>query len=92
MPEMPRAAFAVFRARVLYLEIGKLRPIDSRLLKSCIEIFRRRLEGLPQYQPTVNPVSRVPVHGQTILTLCITKVHKYVSKSIDLTSIDSEAG
>src|SRR6266852_4862591 len=71
-----------------YPEVG---IVDSRLLKSRIEIFRGRPKGLPQYQPTVNRVSRVLVHDQTILTLCITNVHKNVSKSIELTSIDSEA-
>jgi hypothetical protein len=48
------------------------------------------LEGLPQYQPTVNRVSRVLVHDETILTLCVTNVHKNVSISIDFASIDTE--
>jgi hypothetical protein len=54
-----------------------------------LEIFRRRLESLPQYQPTVNRVSRVPVHDETILTLCATNVHKNVFISIRFTSIDT---
>src|SRR6266481_8343431 len=70
-----------------YAEVG---IIDSRLLESGIEIFRGRLEGLPQYQPTVNRVSRVLVHNETIQTLCVTNVHKNVSISIDCASIDTE--
>src|SRR4029077_7154991 len=70
-----------------YPEVG---IVDSRLLKTCIKIFRSRTKGLPQYQPTVNRVSRVLVHDETILTFCITNVHNNVSKSIDLASIDSE--
>src|SRR6266852_2940230 len=62
--------------------------VDSRLLKSRIKIFRGRLKGLSQYQPTVNRVSRVLVHDETIVPLCITDVHKNVSISIDLASID----
>ena len=56
-----------------YPEVG---IIDSRLLKTCIQIFRSRLEGLPQYQPTVNRVWSLIVHDKTILTLCITNVYK----------------
>src|SRR6266853_3590555 len=67
-----------------YAEVG---IVDSRLLKSCIEIFRRRLEGLPQYQPTVTRVPRVLAHDETILTLCVTNVQKNVSISIDFSSI-----
>src|SRR5882762_7078740 len=69
-----------------YAEVG---IIDSRLLESGIEIFRGRLEVLPQYQPTVNRVSRVLVHDETILTLCVTNVHKNASISIDFASIDT---
>jgi hypothetical protein len=49
------------------------------------------VEGLPPYQPTVNWVSRVLVHDETILTFRITDVQKNVSISIDFASIDSEA-
>src|SRR5216684_9017020 len=41
--------------------------VDSRLLKSRIKIFRGRPKGLPQHQPTVNRVSRVLVHDETIV-------------------------
>src|SRR5882757_10668815 len=68
-----------------YPEVG---IIDSRLLKTCIQIFRSRLEGLPQYQPTVNQVWRLIVHDKTILTLCITNVYKNESVSIGLASMD----
>src|SRR5713226_80724 len=70
-----------------YPEVG---IVDSRLLKSRIKIFRGRPKGLPQYQPTVNRVSRVLGHEQTILTFRITNVQHNVSLSIDLASIDSE--
>src|SRR6266478_122897 len=69
-----------------YPEVG---IVDSRLLKSRIKIFRGRPKGLPQYQPTVNRVSRVLVHVETIVPLCITDVQHNVSISIDLASIDS---
>jgi hypothetical protein len=65
--------------RFKYPEVG---IVDSRLLKSCIKIFRGRLKGLHQYQPTVNRVSRVLVHDETILLFYITDVHKNVSISI----------
>src|SRR5216684_5264135 len=68
-----------------YAEVG---IVDPRLLKSRIKIFRRRPKGLSQYQPTVNRVSRVLVHDETIVPFCITDVHKNVSISIDLASID----
>ena len=58
-----------------------------RLLKSRIEIFRRRVEGLPPYQPTVNRVSRVLIHSETIFALCITNVYRNISMSIDLALI-----
>src|ERR1700730_5733937 len=69
-----------------YPEVG---IVDSRLLKTCMQIFRSRLEGLPQYQPTANRVSRVLVHDETILTFRITDVQKNVSISIESASIDS---
>src|SRR3984957_14458581 len=50
--------------RFQYPEVGF---VDSRFLKSRIKIFRGRPEGLPQYQPAVDRVSRVLVHDQTIL-------------------------
>ncbi len=56
-----------------YPEVG---IVDSRLLKSRIKVFRGRPKGLPQYQPTVNRVSRVLVHGETIFTFRITDVQK----------------
>src|SRR5229473_8420280 len=59
-----------------YPEVG---IVDSRLLKSRIKIFRGRLKGLPQYQPTVNRGSRVLVHDETILPFCITDVQNNVS-------------
>src|SRR6266852_1868305 len=68
-----------------YPEVG---IVDSRLLKSRIKIFRGRLKGLPQYQPTVNRVSRVLVHDETIVPFCLTDVQKNVSISIGLASID----
>jgi hypothetical protein len=55
-----------------------------------MEIFRGGLEGLPQYQPTVNRVSRVLVHDETILHFCIANVQNNVSISIDFASIDTE--
>jgi hypothetical protein len=70
-----------------YPEVG---IIDSRLLKSRIKIFRGRPKGLPQYQPTVNRVSRGPIHDETILPFYITDVQHTVSISIDLASMDSE--
>src|SRR5580704_7173820 len=70
-----------------YPEVG---IVDSRLLKSRIKIFRGRSKGLPQYQPTVNRVSRVLVHDGTILHFCITDVQHNVSISIDLASIERE--
>jgi len=56
--------------------------VDSRLVKSRIEIFRSRPKGLQQYQPTVNRVSRLLVHNETILPFCITDVQHNVSISI----------
>src|SRR4029077_6895144 len=70
-----------------YPEVG---IVDSRLLKSRIKIFRGRPKGLPQYQPTVDRVSRVLVHDKTILTLCVTNVQNNVSISIELASIDTK--
>src|SRR5580693_4469482 len=70
-----------------YPEVG---IVDSRLLKSRIKIFRGRSKGLPQYQPTVNRVSRVLVHDETIFTFRITDVQNNVSISIDLASIERE--
>src|SRR6266481_1660654 len=70
-----------------YPEVG---IVDSRLLKSRVEIPRGRVEHLPQYQPTVNRVSRVLVHDETIVTFRITDVQKHVSISIDLASINTE--
>jgi hypothetical protein len=67
-----------------YPEVG---IVDTRLLKTCIQIFRSRLEGLPQYQPTVNRVWRLFVHDEAILTLCIANVYKNVSLSIFFASI-----
>jgi hypothetical protein len=67
-----------------YPEVG---IVDSRLLKTCIKIFRSRLKGLPPYQPTVNRVSRVLVHDETIVPFCITDVQANVSVSIGFTSI-----
>src|SRR6266436_4406380 len=49
-----------------YPEVG---IVDSRLLKSRIKIFHSCVEGLTQYQPTVNWVSRVLVHDETIVLL-----------------------
>src|ERR1700682_641828 len=69
-----------------YPEVG---IVDSRLLKSRVEIPRGRVERLPQYQPTVNRVSRVLVHGETILLLYITDVQQNVSMSIDLASMNT---
>src|SRR2546429_5564639 len=66
--------------------------VDSRLLKSPIKIFRGRLKGLPPYQPTVNRVSRVLVHDETILLFYITDVQQKVSMSIDLASINTGRG
>src|ERR1700730_1920549 len=54
-----------------YPEVG---IVDFRLLKSRIKIFRGCPKGLPQYQPTVDRVSRVLVHDETILLLYITDV------------------
>jgi len=54
-----------------YPEVG---IVDSRLLKSRIKIFRGRMKGLPPYQPTVDRVSRVLVHDETILLFYITGV------------------
>src|SRR5713226_10582332 len=68
-----------------YPEVG---IVDSRLLKSRIKIFRGRPKGLPQYQPTMNRVSRILVHDETIVPFCITDVQKNVSISIGLASID----
>jgi hypothetical protein len=56
-----------------YPEVG---IVDSRLLKSRIKIFRGRPKRLSEYQPTVNRVSRVLVHDETILPFCITDVQK----------------
>src|SRR6266576_6341272 len=67
-------------------EIG---VVDSRLLKPRIKIFRRRMKGLPQYQPTVNRVSRVLPHDESIFTFRVTDVQKNVSIAIDLASIDT---
>jgi hypothetical protein len=54
-----------------YPEVG---IVDSRLLESRIKIFRSRSEGFPQWQPTVNRVSRVLGHDETIVPSCITDV------------------
>src|SRR6267378_3689124 len=70
--------------RFKYAEVG---IVDPRLLKSCIKIFRRRPKGLSQHQPTVNRVSRVLVHDETIMPFYITGVQKDVSISIGLASI-----
>src|SRR5258708_2149446 len=67
-----------------YPEVG---IVDSRLLKSRIKIFRGRPKGLPQYEPTVNRVSRSLVHDETIFAFRITDVHNNVSISIYLASI-----
>src|SRR6267142_886160 len=69
-----------------YPEVG---IVDPCLLKSRIKIFRGRLKGLPQYQPTVNRVSRVLVHNKNSLHFCVTNVQKNVSISIELASIDT---
>jgi len=50
--------------------------VDSGLCQPRIEIFRSRLKGLHQYQPTVNRVSRGLVHDGTILPLYISDVQK----------------
>src|SRR5713226_1300564 len=81
----------IHRQRPLVEECFKypeVRIVDSRLFKSRIKIFRGRLKGLPQYQPTVHRVSRVLVHVEPIVLFCITDVHKNVSISIESTSID----
>ncbi len=70
-----------------YPEVG---IVDSGLLKSRIKIFRGHPKGLPQYQPTVDRVSRVLVHGKTILLFYITDVQRNISISIEVSSIDSE--
>ena len=70
-----------------YPEVG---IVDSRFLKTRIKIFRGRTKGLPQYEPTVNRVSWVLVHDETIVPFYITDVQKNVSISIDLASMDSE--
>src|SRR6266481_5843012 len=67
-------------------EIG---VVDSSLFKSRIEIFRSRLKCLHQYQPTVNRVSRVLGHDETIVPFYITDVQKDVSISIYLASLDT---
>src|SRR5258708_4476278 len=69
-----------------YPEVG---IVDSRLFQSRIKIFRGRPKGLPQYQPTVNRVSRVLIHDETIFTFRVTDVQKNVSISIELASIDT---
>src|SRR6266403_5788671 len=69
-----------------YPEVG---IVDSRLLKSRIKIFRGRPKRLPQYQPTVNRVSRVLPHDESIFTFRITDVQKNVSMPIDLASIET---
>src|SRR5260370_6513240 len=69
-----------------YPEVG---IVDSRLLKSRIKIFRGRLKGLPQHQPTVHRVSRVLVHNKNSLPFCVTDVQNNVSISIDLASIET---
>src|SRR6266852_45306 len=69
-----------------YPEVG---IVDSRLLQSRIKIFRRLPKGLPQNEPTVNRVSRLLVHDETILPFYITDVQQNVSISIDLASIDT---
>ena len=63
-----------------YPEVG---IVDSRLLKSRIKIFRGSVKGLPPYQPTVDRVSRVLAHDQTIVPFCVTDVQKNVSISIE---------
>jgi hypothetical protein len=40
------------------------------------------VKGLSPHQPTVNRVSGVLVHGETILLFCITDVQQNVSMSI----------
>src|SRR6266849_6399735 len=70
------------------LKYAEVSIVDSRLLKSRIKIFRGRPKGLPQYQPTMNRVSRILVHDETIVPFCITDVQKNVSISIGLASID----
>jgi hypothetical protein len=69
-----------------YPEVG---IVDSRLLKSCVEVLRGRVEHLPPYQPTVDRVSRVLVHDETILLFYITDVQNNISMSIYLASINS---
>jgi hypothetical protein len=78
--------FTFVEERFKYPEVG---IVDSRLLKSRIKIFRGRPKGLPQYQPTVNRVSRVLAHDQTIVPFCVTDVQQYVSISIEFASIDT---
>src|SRR5690349_8585384 len=63
--------------------------VDSSLRQSRIEIFRSRLKGLQQYQPTMNWVSRALIHNETILPFWITNVQNNVSISIELASIDT---
>src|ERR1700731_1148842 len=70
-----------------YPEVG---IVDSRLLKSRIKIFRGSVKGLPPYQPTVDRVSRVLVHDETILLFYITDVQNNVSMSIEFASIHLE--
>jgi hypothetical protein len=50
------------------------------------------LEGLPPYQPTVDRISRVLVHDETILLFYITDVQQIVSISIELASIKTGRG
>src|SRR6266478_5941609 len=69
-----------------YPEVG---IVDSRLLKSRIKIFRGRPKRLPQYQPTVKPVSRVLPHDESIFTFRITDVQKNLSMPKDLASIET---
>jgi uncharacterized protein YbjT (DUF2867 family) len=72
-----------------YAEVG---IVDSRLLKSRIKIFRGSVKGLPPYQPTVDRVSRVLVHDQTIVSFYIADVQRNVSISIELASINTGKG
>src|SRR5712664_1739147 len=69
-----------------YPEVG---IVDSLLFQSRIKIFRGRPKRLPQYQPTVNRVSRVLIHDGTIFTFRVTDVQKNVSISIGCASIET---
>jgi hypothetical protein len=73
-----RTAPPTFAQSMSFCTVGApLTPIgivDFRLLKTCIQIFRSRLERLPQYKPTMNRVSRDLVHDETIVPFYITDV------------------